>query len=75
MENKTIVELDQDELAMRLMERAIGLKRPNNIQPASIHLKTARKEWPHGDFPFDDMAVIALIFFKESIENDKIKIQ
>lgn len=65
-----VTEIDQAELAVRLMERGIGMRRAgDNRLPAEI-LAEAAATWPPGmvtSFPFGDMARIAIEFFGECI--------
>lgn len=63
-----IAEIDEDELAVRLMECSIGLKRPDVATPARQILEDARLAFPPGHtFLFDAMARVALEYFRECI--------
>jgi hypothetical protein len=69
--NERICTIDRDELAVRLMERAIGLRRPatEKRENAAI-LADAAKVFPSdipGGFPFIDLAEIAIDYFFERI--------
>jgi hypothetical protein len=67
-----VTEIDEAELAVRLISRAIGLERPTGelAKSAREYLADAEKNWPPGcgPFPFGDMARIAIEYFRECIE-------
>lgn len=65
-----VAEIDQDELAVRLMETAIGLKRPpTERRPPREILNEAIRELPRdASFQFDLMSRRAIEYFRECIE-------
>ena len=66
---KLVVEIDEDELAVRLMETAIGLKRPpSDMRPARKILADAKESLGDDDaFRFELMAKRAILYFGECI--------
>lgn len=66
-----VTEIDQAELAVRLMERGIGMRRAGDTRPPREIIAEAQATWPSGmvvSFPFADMARIAIEYFGECIE-------
>lgn len=65
-----VAEIDEAELGVRLMEVAIGLKRPktDTRRPEEI-LRDARANMPDGcEFQFGRMASVAIEYFNECIK-------
>lgn len=66
-----IAEIDQAELAVRLMEIGIGLKRAGDKRSPMEILAHAEATWPAGmvtPFPFGRMARIEIEYLAECIE-------
>jgi hypothetical protein len=67
-----VAEIDQAELAVRLMEIGIGLVRTTSeTRTAAQIIADIKKTWPPNmvtGFPFDRMAVKAIEYFRECIE-------
>lgn len=67
-----VTEIDEAELAVRLMERGIQMKRKgaNLTRPPREILAEMQASWPPecDKFPFGDMARIAIEYFRECIE-------
>jgi hypothetical protein len=65
-----IAEIDAAELGVRLMEVAIGLKRPqSDTRPAAMILHEAKSSLSNEScFAFDRMAKVAIEYFNECIE-------
>jgi hypothetical protein len=65
-----VAEIDEAELAVRLMERGCRMKRPVDASPGDI-LEEAVRAWPveGGPFPFRDMARIAIEYLRECVNN------
>lgn len=67
-----IAEMDQAELAVRLMEIGIGMIRtPAETRTAAQIIADVKRTWPTDmatGFPFERMAVKALEYFRECIE-------
>lgn len=68
-----VAEIDEAELAVRLMETAIGLKRPSHeTRPAREILKDAKDHLGDDDaFRFELMARRAILYFRECVEQGK----
>lgn len=64
-----IAEIDQAELAVRLMEIGIGLKRNGDPRTPSQIIAASKMTWPAelGTFPFDRMATASIEYFRECI--------
>jgi hypothetical protein len=65
-----VAEIDEAELGVRLMEVAIGLKRPTSeTRSAAMILHEAKASLANDScFAFDRMARVAIEYFKECIE-------
>jgi hypothetical protein len=65
-----IAELDEAELALRLMECGCAMRRPSgSTRPVRELLDEAAEAWPSGagQFPFGRMARLAIEYFQECI--------
>lgn len=70
----TIAVLDMDELAIRLMEVAIGAHRPSDEERSARQiLADTESTWPAdaGPFPFRQMAAVSLTYFRECLQNGR----
>ena len=65
-----VAQIDEAELAVRLMEVAIGLRRPpTETRPPEMILHEAKASLPQEDaFQFDKMARRAIEYFRECVE-------
>jgi hypothetical protein len=65
-----VTEIDEAELGVRLMEVAIGMKRPaSETRPAAMILHDAKVGLPDDSmFAFDKMARVAINYFGECIK-------
>ena len=66
-----IAEINEAELAVRLMSIAMGLKRsPTNKATPEQIIEEAKQKWPAsgGLFPFGRMARAAIDYFEECID-------
>ena len=65
-----IAELDEAELALRLMECGCAMRRPLGSEQSSLELlDDAARSWPRaaGQFPFGRMARLAIEYFQECV--------
>ena len=67
-----VAEIDEAELALRLAEIGIGIRRRNNSDPRAM-LRELEQRWPKeaGPFPFGTMARCAIEYLGECVENGR----
>lgn len=69
-----IAEIDEAELALRLAEIGIGIRRQHDGSDARFLLRELEHRWPKegGPFPFRTMARCAIEYLGECIKNSKV---